>query len=242
VSGAAGIDADGWDAGLYDAISDMQLGWGIKVLDRIELTGDENVLDAGCGTGKVTALIAQRVPRGRVIGIDASRSMIDEARKRLPPEVELIVGDLLDIELADPVDVVFSNATFHWIHDHDRLFQRLHSTLRPGGRLEVQFGGEGNVAALEAAVREASATPPFAEYLDGASLPWRFRSPEETAAALDRAGFVEVRCWTERITESFDEGLPASLRDRFVAAVVDAMDDPTVREYVRLNVSAWRSR
>jgi trans-aconitate 2-methyltransferase len=256
VSGAAGIDADGWDAGLYDAISDMQLGWGIKVLDRIELTGDENVLDAGCGTGKVTALIAQRVPRGRMIGIDASRSMIDEARKRLPPEVELIVGDLLDIELADPVDVVFSNATFHWIHDHDRLFQRLHSTLRPGGRLEVQFGGEGNVAALEAAVREASATPPFAEYLDGASLPWRFRSPEETTAALDRAGFVEVRCWTERITESFDEGrdlracgvgdyirqLPASLRERFVAAVVDAMDDPTVREYVRLNVSAWRSR
>jgi trans-aconitate 2-methyltransferase len=256
VSGAAGIDADGWDAGLYDAISDMQLGWGIKVLDRIELTGDENVLDAGCGTGKVTALIAERVPRGRVIGVDASRSMIDEARKRLPPEVELIVGDLLDIELADPVDVVFSNATFHWIHDHDRLFQRLHSTLRPGGRLEVQFGGEGNVADLEAAVREASATPPFAAYLDGAPLPWRFRSPEETAAALDRASFVEVRCWTECITESFDEGrdlracgvgdyighLPASLRDRFVAAVVDAMDDPTVREYVRLNVSAWRSR
>ena len=256
MSGASGIDAHGWDAGLYDAISDMQLGWGIKVLDRIELTGDENVLDAGCGTGKVTALIAERVPRGRVIGVDASRSMIDEARKRLPPEVELIVGDLLDLELATPVDVVFSNATFHWIHDHNRLFQRLHSTLRPGGKLEVQFGGQGNVAALEAAVREASATPPFAEYLDSAPLPWRFRSPEETAAALDRAGFVEVRCWTERVTESFDEGrdlracgvgdyighLPASLQDRFVAAVVDAMDDPSVREYVRLNVSARRSR
>lgn len=256
MSGAAGIDAHGWDAGLYDAISDMQLGWGIKVLDRIELTGDENVLDAGCGTGKVTALIAERVPRGRVIGVDASQSMIDEARKRLPPEVELIVGDLLDLELADPVDVVFSNATFHWIHDHDRLFHRLHSTLRPGGRLEVQFGGQGNVAALEAAVREASASEPFAEHLEGVPLPWRFRSSEETAAALERAGFVEVRCWTERVTESFDEGrdlracgvgdyidhLPASLRDRFVAAVVDSMDDPTVREYVRLNVSAWRSR
>jgi trans-aconitate 2-methyltransferase len=256
VNGAAGIDAHGWDAGLYDAISDMQLGWGIKVLDRIELSGDENVLDAGCGTGKVTALIAERVPRGHVIGVDASRSMIDEARKRLPPEVELIVGDLLDLELADPVDVVFSNATFHWIHDHDRLFQRLHSTLRPGGRLEVQFGGQGNVAALESAVREASVLEPFAEHLEGVPLPWRFRSAEETAATLDRAGFVEVRCWTERVTESFDEGrdlracgvgdyighLPASLRDRFVAAVVDAMDDPTVREYVRLNVSARRSR
>ncbi len=254
MSEAAGIDARAWDAGLYDAISDMQLGWGIKVLDRIELSGGETVLDAGCGTGKVTALIAERVPRGRVIGVDASRSMIDEARKRLPNDVELVVADLLDLDLPDPVDVVFSNATLHWIHDHDRLFERLYAALRPDGRLEVQFGGQGNVAALEAAVREASASEPFAEHLEGVPLPWRFPSAEETAAALDRAGFVEVRCWTERVTESFDEGrdlracgvgdyighLPASLRDRFVAAVVDAMDDPTVREYVRLNVSARR--
>src|SRR5215207_2692041 len=121
---------------MYDAISDMQLGWGIKVLDRIELTGDENVLDAGCGTGKVTALIAERVPRGRVIGVDASRSMIDEARKRLPSDIELIVADILDLELSEPVDVLFSNATLHWIHDHERLFDRLHAALRPGGRLE----------------------------------------------------------------------------------------------------------
>jgi trans-aconitate 2-methyltransferase len=256
VTGAAPTDARGWDAGLYDSISDMQLGWGVRILDRIGLDGDETVLDAGCGTGKVTALIAERVPRGRVIGVDASPSMIDGARNRLPPGVELIVGDLLDLELDGPVDVVFSNATLHWIHDHDRLFERLHAALRPGGRLEVQFGGEGNVAALEAAVREASATPPFAEHLDGVPLPWRFRSAEETAAALDRAGFVEARCWTERVTESFDEGrdlracgvgdyidrLPEPLRARFVDAVVGAMEDPSVREYVRLNVSARRPR
>jgi trans-aconitate 2-methyltransferase len=250
----AGVDARGWDAGLYDAISDMQFRWGIKVLDRIELRGDETVLDAGCGTGKVTAVLAERVPRGRVIGVDASRSMIEKARERLPTAVELVRADLLDLDLAEPVDVVFSNATLHWIHDDDRLFNRLYAALRPGGRLEVQFGGQGNVAALEAAVREASTLEPFAEHLDGVALPWRFRSAGETAAALDRAGFVEVRCWTEHVTESFDEGrdlracgvgdyighLPESLRDHFVAAVVDAMDDPTVREYVRLNASGRR--
>jgi trans-aconitate 2-methyltransferase len=254
VSGAAGIDARGWDAGRYDAISDMQLRWGINVLDRIELRGDEAVLDAGCGTGKVTALIAERVPRGRVIGVDASHSMIEKARERLPNDVELVRSDLLDLELAEPVEVVFSNATLHWIHDDTRLFSRLYAALRPGGRLEVQFGGQGNVAALEAAVREASASEPFAGHLDGVPLPWRFRSAEETAVGLERAGFVAVRCWTERVTESFDEGrdlracgvgdyighLPEALRDRFVAAVVDTMDDPTVREYVRLNASGRR--
>ena len=151
---------------------------------------------------------------------------------------------------------MFSNATFHWIHDHDRLFQRLHSTAaRREARGPVRWAGQRRGARGRRA-RGKRLPEPFAEHLEGVPLPWRFRSPEETAAALDRAGFVEVRCWTERVTESFDEGrdlracgvgdyidhLPASLRDRFVAAVVDAMDDPTVREYVRLNVSAWRSR
>jgi trans-aconitate 2-methyltransferase len=243
-----------WDAAAYDTISDMQLRWGRRVLDRIELRGDEAVLDAGCGTGKVTALIAERVPEGRVVGVDASRSMIEQARDRVPVDVELVVADLLELELDEPVDVVFSNATLHWIQDHELLFRRLHDALRPGGRLEVQFGGEGNVAALEAAVRTVITMPPFAEHLTGVGLPWHFPATNETAARLARAGFADVRCWTDRITESFDEArdlhacgvgdyferLPASLRDRFLDAVVGEIENPTVREYVRLNVSARR--
>ena len=243
-----------WDAGAYDTISDMQLEWGREVLERIDLHGGERVLDAGCGSGKVTELIAQRVPRGGAIGVDASPSMIEAARGRLGAEVELIVADLMELELDQPVDVVFSNATFHWIPDHDRLYRRLHAALRPGGRLEVQYGGKGNVAVLEAAVAGASTEPPFAEHLAELVRPWCFASPDEALATVEGAGFAQVRCWLERKTQRFDEPwdlyacgvgdylerLPESLRERFVADVMDRMPDPTLREYVRLNVSARR--
>ncbi len=243
-----------WDPSLYDTISDLQLGWGRAVLDRIELRGDERVLDAGCGTGKVTALIAERLPDGEVIGVDGSPSMIEEARARVGPDVELIVSDLLELELDAPVDVVFSNATFHWIEDHDLLFRRLREALLPAGRLEAQFGAKGNVAALVEAVRGAASSEPFAEYVGEIRTPWWFRSEHETSVTLDRAGFVEVSVWTERKTQRYDEPqdlyafglghyldpLPAELRDEFVNAVMDRMADPTLREYVRLNVSARR--
>jgi trans-aconitate 2-methyltransferase len=243
-----------WDAGAYDTISDMQLEWGREVLARIDLRGDERVLDAGCGTGKVTELIAERVPRGRAIGVDASPSMIEAARARLGEGVDLIVADLLDLHLDQPVDVVFSNATFHWVPDHDRLYRRLRAALRPGGRLQVQYGGKGNVAALEAAVSEAATAPPFAEHLAELVRPWRFASADEALATVKGAGFAQVRCWLERKTERFEQPwdlyacglgdyldrLPESLRERFVTAVMDRMPDPTLREYVRLNVSARR--
>ena len=242
-----------WDAGQYDRVSDMQLRWGLEVLDRVELGGDEIVLDAGCGTGKVTAAIAERVPEGHVIGVDGAPSMIEEARSRLGPDVELIVSDLLDLELDEPVDVVFSNATFHWIEDHELLFRRLHAVLRPGGRLEAQFGGKGNVGELVQAVRGAARSERFAGHLEEVRTPWRFRSEDETVAALTGAGFTDVGAWTERKTERFDEArdlyavlghyldpLPDEAREEFVNAVIDRMADPTLREYVRLNVSARR--
>jgi trans-aconitate 2-methyltransferase len=247
------VIARDWDAQLYDTISDKQLGWGLAVLDRIELRGDERVLDAGCGTGKVTAAIAARVPNGHVIGVDASPSMLEEARSRLGPGVELIVSDLLELDLEEPADVVFSNATFHWIEDHELLFRRLYAALRPGGRLEAQCGGKGNVAELVEALRGAARSARFAGRVRNVRPPWWFRSEEETAAALGRAGFRDVHCWTERKAERYDEPtdlyafggqylerLPEELRRDFVTAVMDRMDDPNTREYVRLNIQSRR--
>src|SRR5919206_2947783 len=137
-------EARSWDGAAYDRLSTPMEQLGREVMERLELRGDETVLDAGCGSGRLTEVLLERVPDGRVIGIDVSASMIDAARKRLGPEADLRVADLVGLDLGgETVDVVFSTATFHWIADHDALFASLRGVLRSGGRLVAQCGGGG---------------------------------------------------------------------------------------------------
>jgi trans-aconitate 2-methyltransferase len=119
-----------WDAETYDTVSDPQFEWGMEVLERLELCGDETVVDAGCGSGRVTAELVERLrPGGRVIAVDGSVAMVEKAKERLGETAGYLVSDLLELELEEPVDLVFSTATLHWIPDHDALFARLRAAL-----------------------------------------------------------------------------------------------------------------
>ena len=244
-----------WDAATYDRVADIQEGWAREVIERLELRGDETLLDAGCGSGRVTRLLVERVPRGRVIGVDSSPSMIDKARESLGDEVQLIVSDLLALELDEPVDVVFSNATFHWILDHRRLFERLHAILRPGGALEAQCGGIGNVEDFLNSLESVNGDERFAPYLRGIASTWNFASPGDTEIRLRRAGFEVAGCWLDerRATPSDPRGfleavclgvhldrLPEQLRAPYVDAVLEVIPRPLTLDYVRLNISARR--
>ncbi len=170
-----------WDADVYDRVADPQEAWGREVLDRLPLAGDETVLDAGCGSGRVTQLLLERLPRGRVIGIDASAAMVEVARTRLGERAELRTGDLTELQVEAPVDAVFSNAVFHWVSDHDRLFERLYAALRSGGRLAAQCGARGNVASVRKAVRATYEQPAFAGVSRPPAGTWNFATAEETA-------------------------------------------------------------
>ena len=189
-----------WNAESYQRISAPMEAMGREVLDRLELRGDERVLDAGCGTGRVTAALVERLPRGEVVAVDGSPAMVAEARERLGPGVEVFAADLLELELDEPVDAILSTATFHWIPDHDRLFDRLFAALRPGGRLVAQCGGAGNVATVQAAI-DAVAEPALA----GWAGPWTFASPEETTARLERSGFTDARAWLQQVRVEPDD-------------------------------------
>jgi trans-aconitate 2-methyltransferase len=244
-----------WDAETYDAIADPQYEWGVEVLDRLELAGDETVLDAGCGSGRVTERLLERLPEGRLIALDGSKDMVEKARERLGDRVGYLVMDLAGLELPEPVDLVFSTATFHWVLDHDNLFHRIHGVLRPGGRLVAQCGGAGNVAGLAKAIAEAAADPEIASHFQGMSGMWNFASPDETRDRLEHAGFERIRCeltpkpvTPEQPREYVAASglgphlshLPDDLRERFIDDVMDGLGEPVTLDYVRLNIDATR--
>jgi trans-aconitate 2-methyltransferase len=241
-----------WDAATYDRISDPMLRMGAVVLDRLPLAGDERVLDAGCGSGRVTELLAERLPRGRVVALDGSPAMVAQARSRLArfgDRVAYVVADLgRPLPIEGPVDAVLSTAAFHWVPDHEALFRHVAAVLRPGGRLVAQCGGAGNIASVTAVLRTVG---------DGWTGPAHFETPEATEARLVAAGFTDVRCWLvpepvtlepgeplERYLRTIVLGahlerLPDAERDAFVRAVAAGLPSATL-DYVRLNIEATR--
>ncbi|HET9409508.1 MAG TPA: class I SAM-dependent methyltransferase [Candidatus Sulfotelmatobacter sp.] len=185
-----------WNSSDYHRLSQPQVSWGKKVLSRLHLRGDETVLDAGCGTGRLTAELAESLPRGRVVGIDLSQNMVELARQHLLAEfgvrVHLLAVDFLHLPFERAFDGIVSTAAFHWVLDHDRLFLNLRRVLRPGGWLEAQCGGGSNIKRLRARANELMATPKFARFFSGFSEPWLFQGADEAAQALRGAGFIGV--------------------------------------------------
>ena len=242
-----------WNATSYDRVADPQTRWGAEVLERLPLEGDETVLDAGCGTGRVTELLLARLPRGRVVALDFSAKMLDQARVRLAPfgdRVTFVQADLgRPLPVEPPVDAVLSTATFHWVMDHDALFQNLASVLKPGGWLVAQCGGFGNVERLLRTAREVH---------PGFSRQHNFQTPEATTARLEASGFDRIETWLSEAPTRFDPGAPFEAfletvclrtflgelapaeREPFVQAVAARMPEP-VLDYVRLNITARRA-
>ena len=243
-----------WNATSYDRVADPQTRWGAEVLERLPLDGDETVLDAGCGTGRVTELLLARLPRGRVVALDQSAAMLAQARERLAgfgDQVRYVQADLgRPLPIDEPVDAILSTATFHWVPDHDALFANLAPVLRPGGWLVAQCGGFGNIARFIAVA--TSVDPDFTRNQHN------FQTPEATAARLERSGFEDVRTWLSDAPTLFEPGAPLEAflatvclrshldglapeeREPFVRAVAARMPEP-VLDYVRLNIVARRA-
>ena len=239
-----------WDADAYDRLPIPMTRWGETVLGWLDLEGDERVLDAGCGTGKVTEKMLARLPRGEVVALDGSDSMIERARERLGDDrVTYVVADLQrPIPIAQPVDAVLSTATFHWVLDHDALFHNLAAIMRPGAPLVAQCGGEGNIASIEAALHD------MGEDFSGRK---HYAGAERTRARLEASGFSDVETWLhdepspipagdlEAYLETIClgdhvEGMGDDERTAFVREVARRMPKPVI-DYVRLNIRARRA-
>ncbi len=244
-----------WDASGYQRVSVPHEEWAAALMERLPLAGGETVLDAGCGTGRLTRMLVERLPEGKVVAVDGSAAMVAKAGEVLRPGDESFVSDLTALELREPVDAIVSSAVFHWIPDHDALFARLRAALSRGGRLEAQCGGEGNIEGFRRLSGAVVGREPYAAHLDSAGFeePWFYADVEETAERLRAAGFDQVEVWLQPwdvvppeprefmrtlILKPHVDSLPAELHEQLLDEVAAAVGEPFTLRYVRLNISA----
>jgi trans-aconitate 2-methyltransferase len=253
-----------WDAVSYDKLSDPQFSWGMKVLATLPLRGDETVLDAGCGSGRLTEELLKRLPNGRVVALDLSSNMLQTAQERLrwaANRVQFLHADLSTFRLTESVDGVFSNAAFHWVPDHDSMFPSLFRSLKPGGWIIAQFGGEGNLAKLKSRTRELCNVEPFAKYMKEFSDGAHYETETATHRRMEAAGFSEIQTARHPEPVRFPDAesmkmfvskvnlhrylaaLPDELSEQFATNVVEmAADDdpPYTLDYMRLTIRGLR--
>jgi trans-aconitate 2-methyltransferase len=254
------MSARDWDGKTYDRIAGPMQDMAGPVLDRLVLRGDETVVDAGCGSGRVTEQLLERLPRGRVIAVDASAAMLEAARGRVGSDrATFLHQDLAALDLGEePADAILSTATFHWVPDQPALYWALRGALKPGGRLVAQCGGEGNILDVREAVGAVAAADPEIGAALGDYYPWKFLGPDETRGHLEAAGFTDIEVWLQDWTVDAPDGRTwlktinlgghverigdPDLADRFIAAVHEHLGgDPLSIAYVRLNITATAS-
>jgi trans-aconitate 2-methyltransferase len=255
-----------WNAAVYHKVSNPQLDWGLPVLERLPLHGDEMVLDVGCGTGRLTEKLAQRLPRGQVVAIDQSENMLRTARQYLATNVNRRVAfaraDAAALPFAGIADAIFSTATFHWVLHHERLFASLFRALKPGGRLVAQCGGGPNLERLHDRCLRLMREPLFAPHFSRWRDPWEFADAATTAQRLENAGFTDIETSVHASpvlqpdAPSYGEFVAhvicrphlehlsdPSLRARFMERLTEpaAKDSPPFElDYWRLNIDARR--
>lgn len=254
-----------FDGKKYEKASAHQREWGERLIAELALRGNESVLDLGCGDGTITSQLADCLPEGEVLGIDASQGMIDAAQPRARGNLSFRRLDINDLDFSERFEVVFSNATLHWIKDHGRLLRNVRRALRVGGRLRFNFAGNGNCSNFFTVIEVAMAREEFRSFFRAFEWPWYMPTVEEYQCLAEASGLQEVRVWGENADRYFPDTeamlrwidqpslvpflahLPEKDRETFRDLVVRRMIKETQQEdgrcfetFRRINVSAGK--
>ena len=225
-----------WNAASYHRVSNPHVAWGLSVLEQLPLTGNELVIDLGCGTGRLTEKVLEQLPRGRVIGIDRSANMARAAHQhlasRFASRIDIVIADAVALPIIGAADAVFSTATFHWISSHEALFASVFTALKPGGQLVAQAGGGRNLERVHERCERLMASADFRAYFTQWKEPWTLADAEGTAHRLAGAGFVDVQTSLESSPVSFEDA--ASFAEFITTVIcrpyVAYLTDPDARD------------
>jgi trans-aconitate methyltransferase len=194
-----------FDGKKYEKASAHQKEWGQKLIHEINVSGTEHILDLGCGDGALSAQLAELVPRGKVLGIDASQGMIETAKKYRAGNLRFELMDINQLNFENEFDIVFSNATLHWIKDHDALLEKVRRSLRNDGVLRFNFAGDGNCSHFFNVIRDAMCHPLFKQYFTQYVWPWYMPKTEEYEALVRPFPFRDARVWAENADRFFSD-------------------------------------
>lgn len=254
-----------WNSQAYHQVSNPQFEMGLKVLERVHVRGDERIMDAGCGSGRLTKKLLDRLPHGTAVGVDLSQNMLDQAAEHLKPyggRVTFVRADFANLPFNSEFDGIFSTAAFHWIKDHEALFRSLARSLKPGGWLVAQCGGGPNIRDVHSRCQNLMDSPRWASYFRTFESPWLYADAEITADRLRRTGFIDVKTWIEPSPVRFNSAaeykafmvpvilrpylslLPTEeLKNQFADDLInEAVKDPVFHlDYWRLNLSGRKA-
>jgi trans-aconitate 2-methyltransferase len=262
---------DCWNPELYSVSSSPQKSWGIELITKLNLKGNEKVLDVGCGDGKLSAEMARKLPEGSVLGIDLSQSMITFAREHYLPEnfpnLAFMQIDATDLNFSSEFDIVFSNAAIHWIKDHELVLKVIWKSLKPGGKFLAQFGGRGNAAEIFEVVDLMLEDEKWISYFKNFIFPFRFYGPAEYLKWLKSTGFSvkrlelnpkdmflegkrELFAWSFSILHPYTRQVPQNMQETFINEFVSIFVNnhpPDNKGYVhvrmiRLEIEAYAEK
>lgn len=252
-----------FDGKLYEKASIFQQEWGNKLISELNLKGNEDILDLGCGNGLLTANLARLVPNGNVIGVDASEGMIEVAKEKEENNLKFLLMDLNEIDLNRQFDFIFSNATLHWIKNHNQLWTKIHKLLNPNGFVRFNFAADGNSSHFIKVIKETIVFEEYKKYFSGFQWPWYMPSVDEYENILKDFTFSELNVWEENADRFFPdkeaviwwidqpqivpflENIPEDKKGLFREIVIEQMIKETLQEngrcfetFRRINVLA----
>jgi trans-aconitate 2-methyltransferase len=227
-----------WDAKFYQKHSSVQYELGLRAIEKLNPRDNENILEIGCGNGILTVTLAKKIPNGKIIAIEPSKEMAQQAKENLKDHgitnVKIVNTDAIKINYENKFDSVFSNSAIHWIKKQELIYRLIYRSLKNEGRIMIQTGLKQITSYSQALI---NVSIEFKDHLRKFKSPWRFLTKRETKEILLDNNFKEISVEVYPYTVKFETDtelinyFKAAGFVPFAAILPEALHDGFIQRY-----------